>query len=93
MDDLLDRADRVIRKAHLLSADLMAAQERARALLSATCTRFDEFRAISHNAEVVATSATREAVALGGTSARDVGYARARQWAGWSAKAAQPGGG
>lgn len=86
MEDLLDRADRAIRRACQLHADLMATQERARALFLATRTRFDEFRAISHNAELVATLATREAVGVGGTSARTVGLglARARPWAGWS---------
>ena len=91
MDDLLDRADRAIREAHLLRARLAGTQKQTRALAWATRVRFDEFRAISHNAEIVAASATREAVAVGGTSARSVGLARVKRWAGWSAKAAPPG--
>lgn len=84
-DDLFARADRAIREAHQLRADLVATQERARALFGTTRVRFDEFHAISRNAEIVAASATREAVAVGGTSARAVGagFARARRWAGW----------
>ncbi|WP_407519533.1 hypothetical protein [Methylobacterium oryzisoli] len=62
-DDLLIRADRAILQARRLCERLEGMRREARALAWATRIHREEFQAFSCQAEIVATAATREAVA------------------------------